>query len=712
MALELPTVIELADSLDGSPERESPPSYQGEPLFLNNFPQTAVSLPSGSQVFASSTPSYQAIPRQRVLDHSVNYLSQVLKTLALTDTASPLQLLLVLPDKTRSPIAGRLLIDCVLRVQAQFPALTFSLLFGLGTHPPMTSHEIEQHLETTRYQRLLKQNIPIYQQTTRDPCLPTQTVWVSKSPEMQWTSFAALGRMLADYQADGRQRQAATPPHSLERYLALQGIMTDSHDALRHPVADSGPEKAAMGESPAVVNGDRHGLIVPQLLWDHHLTLVAGDTDLHPYEGRGGSGGIHKMLTIALADLGTIRLSHGPRILLDPQTRVGGGENAFVRILDQLADALGNALITDVGSQARTRPLGFSLLSLQNDEIHGVWWSQQESSRQQLTAVKLRRQTHSLSHPLHLVVTEAEVGKGTDILAGARALQYLADWDSPDNTILRATPHQRVALLFNPCNEGQNHGGIGNHGTKQQLQVLQGLAREHQAQLRHELSTVTSLSHCLTLLQHHRRDVLNRWLHHLQLVSEIDDFLAVVGDLVKLIQLLDAGGQSSVALQEDLQAILSIYSSPYSEEGRAIAGLLGALTQGESLTAITQRITDLSHRYRTSIGLGAGGQRALRLYRILQKFETLIFATPNETVLDFLEHLDPDLCPLLPPAIADEFMAKTISCRLLGIVGIDLNQHTAQTAVDWGIHYTRFYNPQVADPQIGFLRQSLILRRC
>ncbi|MEB3160165.1 MAG: hypothetical protein VKL20_01755 [Synechocystis sp.] len=711
MASTLPTFIKLAAALDVSEDRVLSPPYQGEPLCLKNFPKSTVSLPPDSQVFPSSPPAYQALCRQGVLDDSINYLNQALETLGLHHATHPPRLLLVLPDKTRSPIAARLLIDSVLAIKAQFPGLTFALLFGLGTHPPMTPQEIERHLETARYQTLLSHKIAIHQQTTRDPRLTPQTVLVPKSQEMRSTSFAALGRMLADYQAKMGQQQSVTQADSLERYLALQKIMMESHDALAHSVGMSGAVDTNVGVAESALNADHHALIVPRLLWEHHLTIVAGDTDLHPYEGRGGSGGLHKMLTIALADLGTIRLSHSTRILLDPQTRVGAGENAFVRILDYLADALSKAMLTEPGSWVCSRPLGFSILSLQKDDIHGFWWSQQESSRQQLTAVKQERQTQCVSPPLHLVITEAEVGKGTDILAGARSLQYLADWDVPDNTILMATPHQRVALLFNPCDEGQNHGGIGNHGTKQQLQVLQGLAREHHHQLRGELSTVTSLFQCLNILQHHRRETLSRWLHHLQLVSEIDDFLAVVGDLVKLIQTLESLGQSSVPLHDDLQAILSIYSSPYSEEGRAIAGLLSTLTRGESLATIEKNIENLCCHYRHTIGLGAGGQRALRLYRILQKFEALLLATPNETVLDFLAELDPDLCPFLPPAIANSFIKQNISCRLLGIVGINLNEHPCQTSVDYGMNYTKFYNPHVPQPQIGFLPKPLILRR-
>ncbi|MEY2983810.1 MAG: hypothetical protein RLZZ568_427, partial [Cyanobacteriota bacterium] len=112
-----------------------------------------------------------------------------------------------------------------------------------------------------------------------------------------------------------------------------------------------------------------------------------------------------------------------------------------------------------------------------------------------------------------------------------------------------------------------------------------------------------------------------------------------------------------------------------------------------------------------TIGLGAGGQRALRLYRILQKFAALILATANPTVLDFLEELDPDLCHCLPTAIANCFVEKQIACRLLGIVGVNLNQQTGQTAVDFAINHTRFYNSPISNLQIGFVPQPLILQR-
>ena len=711
MVVALPTLIELGvprvGTGDGGASEAFP--YQGESLALQNFPQT-FTLPKTSQVLPPPPCTVAPLSRQVILEKSIDYLTSALHSLGLLDGMNAPRLLLVLPDKTRPAIAARLLIDSVLALKTQFPALDFTILFGLGTHPPMTPQDIERHLGTARYQTLLSNIIPIHQQTTRDPYLPTQTVWVPQSDEMRYTSFAALARRLEHHQASLGKQLATTRPHSLDRHWALETMMTESHDALTYaPGQTSGITDGGVG---TVANHRRrHALIVPQLLWEHHLTIVAGDTDLHPYEGRGGSGGLHKMLAIALADLGTIRLSHGTSILLDSHTRVGSGENAFVRMLDHLAHALGDALLRDANSWARSRPLGFSILSLHQGDIHGFWWSQNESSRQGLTAVKQRSQTQTLPRPLHLVITEAELGKGTDMLAGARALQYVADWDSLDNCILMDTPHQRVALLFNPCNEPNNHNGIGNHGTLQQLAVLQALAQDHQPQLRSELSKVQSIAQCLNVLQHHRRAILSRWFQHLQLVSEMDDLLRLVGDLVHLIQTLRRWDHNFVPLQEDLQAILSIYSSPHSPEGRAIADLLALFTAEVSLGVIIRQIQTLSRHYNHTIGLGAGGQRALRLYRILQKFEALILATTNETVLKFLTTLDPDLRPHLPPAIANIFADNHIACGVLGIVGINLNHQTVQGAVDGAIHYATFYNPDVSQPHIGFLPKPLILKR-
>lgn len=705
----LPTLIDIAAPLEGSDSIVLQP-YKGESFCLQNFPHSPLTLPQGSQVFSVAAPTCDAIPRQRILEQSVTYLNHALEVLELKNVLQPPRLLLVLPDKTRSAIAARLLIDSVLMLKEQFPALGFTLLFGLGTHPPMNSGEIEKHLGKVRYRTLLRQNIAIHQQTTRNPYLPTQEVGLTKSPAVESTGFMKLVQLLESCQAMVHQQLATTADHSLERHLALQEVIKTSHAHLAPSIGETSKDPAKAMVS--LNHRCRHTMVMPRLLWEHHLTIVAGDTDLHPYEGRGGSGGLHKMLTVALADLGTIRLSHRAHVLLDSQTRVGAGENVFVRILDWLAIALGEALTQESDSRARALPLGFSVLSLENGDVHGFWWSQKESSRQPLSAVKKQVQTRSVCHPLHLVITEAETGKGTDILAGARSLQYVADWDTQDNPILADTCHQRVALLFNPCDEPQNHGGIGNYGTKQQLQVLQALADKHRYQLRGELSIVTSLSQCLKAIQHHRRATLSRWLDHLQLVSEMDDFLDLVQDLVRLTQVLILFEQNPVLWQEELQALLSNYSNPYSKEGKAIAELLNSLLRGDSLGKIDQQLTDLRCHYHNTIGLGPGGQRALRLYRILQKFEILILATTNNNVLDFLEQLDPDLCAFLPDVIANSFRENQVSCRLLGIVGINLNEHTCQTALDYGINYTKFYNPLVANPQIGFLPQSLILRRC
>lgn len=692
----------------GSPSGTVTPSTDGDsPLCLTSFPGHDLRFPVGSNLLMSRPSLYGDLGRDGVLAECRTYLHRLLDDIeGLCGDVAPC-LLLVLPDKTRTNMAAHILLDAVLSLQMDWPDLQFTVLFGLGTHPPMTEQDLEQWLESQRYHRLKRRGVRLRQQTTLAPLQPRATVEITDFPEMSASSFSALHQATAQLQ--GYLMAIAPPgePLTLEGYLELEQTL----DVTAPFQTDhSRPEGLPSRRIPQASIAKRaFSLSLPMELWQHHLTIVAGDTELHPYEVRGGSGGIHKMLAVGLADLQTIKRTHSARILLEATPRQGSADNAFVRSLDRIMADLYQDLLQRPGSLACTIPLGLSIVSLQAGAIHGLWLGQAEPSRQQLARIVRHSHTVRLSQATHLVVCDTDRKKGTDILAGARALQMLCEEDGADNQLLADSPRQRVALLFNPCLETRNHGGIGNLGTKKQLDVLGQLVQNSQARLQTQLSTVQTFSQALALVRAQRRQVLIDWTHHLLLVSDFPDFLDLLKTLITILQQLVSIGFNTQQIGEYLQSSLSNYANHYSEEGRLIEQLQAAYHTQADLTAILYQVTNLQQAYEKAEGLGEGGQRALRLLKILQKFETFLIATDNAIVLDYLQALDPDLKAFLPPNLRESLTDKSLQFSLLGIVGINLSQYSCQKSLEKAMSYTEFYNPNDKQYQITFIPRPLII---
>lgn len=121
------------------------------------------------------------------------------------------------------------------------------------------------------------------------------------------------------------------------------------------------------------------------------------------------------------------------------------------------------------------------------------------------------------------------------------------------------------------------------------------------------------------------------------------------------------------------------------------------------------KIDQLQQYYQLSEGLGEGGQRVLRCLKLLHKFETFLLATDNQTVLDYLAKLDPDLNNYLPPALRKILDKQKIHLNLLGIRGINLTVYSPQQCLELAINYGQYYNHESQDLRIAFLQEPLIV---
>jgi len=109
-------------------------------------------------------------------------------------------------------------------------------------------------------------------------------------------------------------------------------------------------------------------------------------------------------------------------------------------------------------------------------------------------------------------------------------------------------------------------------------------------------------------------------------------------------------------------------------------------------------------------GLGEGGQRALRLLVILQKFETLYIATDNQHVLNFLVELNhpPGISNLGQPTDQSPAEAEP---NILGLTGISLNANSPQAALEiaLGRHYDQ--TKPLNGSELAFIQEPVIIKR-
>ena len=423
-------------------------------------------------------------------------------------------------------------------------------------------------------------------------------------------------------------------------------------------------------------------LQVPEPLWCADLVLVAGDTDLHPYEGRAGSGGIHKMLAIGVGCMGTVRITHAMDVLTDPQTRPGASGNRFVELVDHFALEIIRALRGTGRLQAD--PIGVSVVCRQQEQVEAFWIGDKEAERAQLMRPLLRERTLKLRESVQLVVADTEPGKGTDLLAGARSLHLLCNLNSADNPILCPEAPWKTAVLFNPCHESSNAHGIGNSGTVLHLQALLQFSLESwrelakpgaQAGERSEAPLTQRWRWSRTL----KTKILERWERYLHLVSEEE---RVFGALE---QALEAAEGSRTAEPREMQPLALLDQAlPHSfgAHRHLFEGCRSRLLRSgpiEALAFLRNSSDQLGFK-----GLGEGGQRALRLLALLRSFDQLVVATANPVVLDFLNQFNPEP----NQKNGDEGGAATAATihlkpfGLIGLQGLSLRELSPQRALD------------------------------
>ncbi|MFZ4666383.1 MAG: hypothetical protein ACOYME_08145 [Prochlorotrichaceae cyanobacterium] len=776
---------------DLSKERSGLDRADAEQLPLKSFPTQSVQLPSRCQIAAASSQNYQPLDRSYLIKQILDYLNQLWKQVSPPATDLTPRVLLLLPDKTRTSVAPRLLVDAILSWKVQYPTLGLTVLFGLGTHPLMSDEEIAHFLGHDRYQQLGNLGVSIKQQTTLINTVPLRSlrVWEKlNNSEQNPDSFESIkqaiersrehlrqamqqqedeeksGNISGDTSRSLGQSSVDQPLDQPSDVDPLKGIVPEAFwyhrkrwklwadqfrqvldsnltqgtnpvwletpsdrlaplspqdwgQSLKNDRSESSPEpKPTQGQKSGLnlSTGRLYTVLLPEDLWQHDLTLVAGDTKLHPYEGRGGSGGIDKMLAVGIASINAIRRTHSTKVLLDKSTRVGNPHSLFVRSIQTIAQDITTALLTPetIGESClKTKPIGLSVVAKNDQTIFGLWLGQAEPDRQRLTKIVQDAYTVTVGQDFQVVISDPDPYKATDILAGARALQYVCNWHSLENSLLRHTPRERVALMFNPCNESKNAGGVGNIGTKTQLDVLAAIVQDHWLLLQPKLQDAQKLSQVLSLLHESRNSVLHAWSLHLKVTSEADDFFDLLRTQALEIRNFQLMGLDDTPARDSLQSTLAHYGSAYNEVAQEVRTLLDLYRTDPDLDRLLQQIGTLQSRYAEHPGLGEGGQRSFRLLEICRSFQTFIVATDNVVVLTYLQHLDPPIVPHLSPALQTQLDTLSIDLSILGLRGVNIESDQAQKAIDLALHYAHWQNSDPSPIDIVFLRDPLILKR-
>lgn len=623
---------------------------------LLSHPGSILTLPKGSQPLI---PRAQAASRPLSREHLLARIQQRLRQERATTTSvskrESWRVLLLLPDKTRRQTAARLTVDALLDLCAQEPGWSVDIVFGLGTHPLMQAQEIEEMLGPERLRRLEALGRALHQQSTL-ASLPLRSLTVAAPRPAE---------------AEGETRSA----------------------------------------------GDVR-LEVPEVLWQHDMIVVAGDTDLHPYEGRGGSGGIHKMIAIGIGCLSAIRITHSMEILTHPQTRPGEAKNHFVETVDHFARSIIGALMQPSGS-LRCAPLGISVVAKQPDKPDAFWIGNHEEERAVLLEELKLTRSLEIDSGVNLVVADTEPEKATDLLAGARSLHFLCSYDGIDNPLLCQDSACITAIMFNACHQLCNAKGIGNKGTVLHLEALRTFALEalssspeSEVAVIHSMPGGTSSAGIGRAL---KARILSRWERYLNLVSKEDEVFA------QLEQSLLAHGEGTTSLADVLKRIDEALPNSFGPHRHILAGIRGRLLGGNADSALLflrETLDTLGFK-----GLGEGGQRALRLLTILRKFDQLLVATENRAVLDFLggDQLcteEGEVHPTSEPARVSEQPVSPFA--LVGLLGISLQAHTPQQCLDLAIqrHLQIEERCKTAEPgtkktplRLAFLQEPVILRR-
>jgi len=307
------------------------------------------------------------------------------------------------------------------------------------------------------------------------------------------------------------------------------------------------------------------------------------------------------------------------------------------------------------------------------------------------------------------VIVDTERRKATDILAGARSLHFLCSFDDPTNQLLLCPPAGRSALMFNACHETKNSNGIGNAGTLLHLNALRSFVHDSIAEAR-DMGLIQASS---GLSDNKRRklkkDILGRWEDYLRLVSNEDIFFARIERLLIGIISTDTNPQEKEPLLKELAHNLNeSFAHSFGNHRHVITGTRHHFASSGARDAL--RFLQQSTQALGFKGLGEGGQRALRLLVILQKFETLYIATDNQHVLDFLVELNH------PPGISNlgqptDQSATEAEPNILGLTGISLNAYSPQAALEiaLGRHYDQ--TTPLNDSELAFIQEPVIIKR-
>jgi hypothetical protein len=628
---------------------------------LKSYPNSKLELPIGAQTLIPKEAPAKAIPRELSLAKLRNHLLALLTEDQANGTQSAIRVLLLLPDKTRKQTAARLLIDAMIELCQSVQTLSFDIIFGLGTHPLMSAGDITTMLGPQRLERLAGLGTTLQQQTTLKPL--------------------------------AQRHITITPPPKI-----LDGTAATAAPKQTTTCQDNGES----GRS----EGTRVGL--PAALWQYDYIISGGDTDLHPYEGRAGSGGINKMLVVGIGCLNCVRITHTMEVLSHALTRPGEANNHFVKLLDYFSKEI-LAQLRGGSSRLKANPIGVSVLARKTDQPDYIWVGDQDKNRSVLTKQLEEERTVALNQPVSFVIIDTERRKATDILAGARSLHFLCSFDDPSNQLLRSRPACRSALMFNACHEAKNSNGIGNAGTLLHLNALRSFVHESITEARDSGLIESNNGLSGNKRRNIKEAVLARWKNYLQLVSNEDDFFARVESL--LIGIISAHNNiqdKAPLLDELVHSLDDSFAHSFGNHRHVITGTRHHFAHSgarDALLFLQQSTNAIGFK-----GLGEGGQRALRLLVILQKFDTLYIATDNQHVLQFLAELNH------PPGISniDQPPGRSLigaEPNILGLTGISLNDHSPQAALQLALDQHQDQTIPFNGSELAFIQEPVIIKR-
>jgi hypothetical protein len=628
---------------------------------LTSYPNSHLDLPIDAQILIPKAVPARAVPRQHSLAKLRAHLLPLLTKAKTSNLQSDVRVLLLLPDKTRKQTAARLLVDTMVDLCQSEQQLSFDIIFGLGTHPLMSDEDIKNIMGAERLERLAALGTTLQQQTTLQPLA---------------------------------QRHITVPPPPPGLHDKIQSVGPNHQTEARDAAELITPECARIG--------------LPAVLWHYDYIISGGDTDLHPYEGRGGSGGINKMLAVGIGCLNIIRITHTMEVLSHALTRPGEAHNHFVKLIDYFTKEITTHLRGGSG-RLKADPLGVSVLAKIADKPDWIWVGDQDENRAVLTKQLEMERTVALAQPVSFVIVDTEQRKATDILAGARSLHFLCSFDDASNQLLQGPPARRSALMFNACNETNNSNGIGNSGTLLHLNALRSFVHESIEASLNSGQTIGNKRVSKGKRCQAKQAILDRWEDYLRLVSNEDKFFTRIETLLINIISADTQAEAKGPLLKDLaHGLDESFAHSFGNHRHVITGTRYHLANSgaqDALLYLQQATNALGFK-----GLGEGGQRALRLLVILRKFETLFIATDNQYVLDFLDQFHhPAANTYADPATYRSALGT--EPNILGLTGISLKDYSPKAALQLALDRHMAESTAFNTAELAFIQEPVIIKR-